>query len=169
MTASLSKCPGAVIAKYIPKTIDFKEARPTYVLLSKILRRGKKNPTIYHHRSSSSVPLISVALLMKTHRKSFILLVRNGHPHASTKNRHRREPGERSPPRCRLEGPLSTATVKDSLHCQKNNFQEMLSLGSDMPPHPSLHPKKTIIQKHTYTPRFRTLPVITWTQSSKVS
>ena len=63
-----------------------------------------------------------------------------------------------NPLRCQLEGTLSTATVKDSLHCQKKkkNFQERLSLGSDMPPPMGLYPKKTIIQKHTYTLRFRT-------------
>lgn len=83
--------------KCIPKTIDFKEANYNMCSSLKDFKEGKKTPTIYHHRSSSSVPLISVALLMKTHQKSFILLVRNGHPHASTKNEHRREPGEREP------------------------------------------------------------------------
>lgn len=82
--------------KYIPKTIDFKEAN--YMCFSlKDFKEGRQKTTIYHHRSSSSVPLIAVALLMKAPWRNLTLLVRNGHPHTSTNNECRREPGEREP------------------------------------------------------------------------
>lgn len=84
-----------LLPKYIPKTIDFKEANMCFSL--KDFKEGEEKKTVYHQRSSSSVSLIIVALLMKTHWRSLILLVRNGHPHTSTNNESRREPGEREP------------------------------------------------------------------------
>ena len=79
--------------KYIPKTIDFKEANMCFSL--KDFKEGKKK--VYHQRSSVSVPLIISGIANENSLQSLILLVSNGHPHTPINNESRREPGEREP------------------------------------------------------------------------